>query len=301
MFSERTKIWAGFAVTSFVWGSTWMAIKIGLTSVPPLFAAGVRFLIAATVLWVIIKLKAIVVPRDRNTMLLYATLAVLSYSVPFGLVYWGTQFIPSGLSSILFAAYPFWVAIFSQLMLPGEQLNVAKVAGIVLGFTGIVIIFSGDVHWGAVTGFLGMIAVLSTTVMQGFCTILLKKYGQPISPFVINHVGMLLGGALLLVASFAGEDHGAIVWDAAAIGSILYLSLVGSVLAFVSYHWLLKRIEAVYLSLIAFINPIVAVILGAIVLRETLTPSVFLGATFVLSGILVANMKYLYAKMRATS
>jgi drug/metabolite transporter (DMT)-like permease len=213
-------------------------------------------------------------------------------------VYWGQQFIPSGLSSILFAAYPFWVVIFSHLILANERLNVSKVSGIVLGFIGLVIIFSRDIHWTDANGFLGMAAILFTTIIQALALVLIKKYGQPINPFVMNFVGMLAGGVLLLLFGLATESFSSIIWDTAAIGSILYLALVGSVVAFVTYHWLLKRTEAVYLSLVSFINPIIAVILGALILSEALASSVYIGAGFVLIGILVANGKYLYEKIR---
>jgi len=88
-----------------------------------------------------------------------------------------------------------------------------------------------------------------------------------------------------------------VVWGREAVFSVLYLALVGSVVAFVAYYWLLKRIEAVYLSLTSFINPIVAVVLGAVVLTERLAPSVFVGAVLVFAGILIANWKHLYAKL----
>jgi len=295
---ERTRVVAGLCVVSFVWGSTWLAIKIGLQSVPPFFAAGVRFVIASAVLYAILRLRNIVVPWSADARRLYLTLIFLSYSIPFGIVYWGQQYIPSGLSSILFAAYPLWVALFSHLLLANERANVFKIIGIVLGFSGIYIIFSGDIHWSQEYGFLGMCAVLLSATMQGISVVLTKKYGQPISPFAMNHVGMLGGAVLLLLAAMILEPIGSAVWDGAAIGSILYLSLVGSVIVFVTYHWLLKRVQAVYLSLTSFINPIIAVILGAIILDEALSPRVFLGAGLVLGGILVANGKKVYARIR---
>jgi drug/metabolite transporter (DMT)-like permease len=108
---------------------------------------------------------------------------------------------------------------------------------------------------------------------------------------------MSVAGGILFLAGSLFESLSSVTWDAAAIGSILYLSVVGSVIAFVTYHWLLKRVEAVYLSLVSFINPIIAVILGAMVLDETLAASVFVGAALVLVGILIANGRQLYAKV----
>ncbi len=298
MNTERIRLWIGFVIVSCVWGSTWLAIKIGLTSAPPLISAGLRFLIASGILYVIIRLRSITIDLSPNAKNLYILLIFLSYSIPFGLVYWAQQFIPSGLSSILFSAFPFYVAIFSHYLLANERLNAFKIVGIVLGICGLVVIFSRDIHWTDQNGFLGMMAIILTTIIQALSLVLVKKYGQPISPFAMNFVGMLFGGLLLLITGLVTESFSGIVWGTAAIGSILYLAVVGSVVVFVTYHWLLKRVEAVYLSLVSFINPIIAVILGSIILHETLAPAVFIGAGFVLIGILVANGRYLLEKVR---
>jgi drug/metabolite transporter (DMT)-like permease len=113
----------------------------------------------------------------------------------------------------------------------------------------------------------------------------------------MNFVGMAMGGLLLLLLSVTLESGTPAVWSASGAASLLYLSLVGSVLTFVTYYWLLKRIEAVYLSLSSFINPLVAVAIGAVVLGERLPSSVFTGAALVLLGMIIANGKALYAKV----
>jgi len=112
---------------------------------------------------------------------------------------------------------------------------------------------------------------------------------------------MVMASISLLLLGVLIEPFSAIVWSGEAIGSILYLAIIGSVLTFVSYYWLLKRIDAVYLSLTSFINPIVAVMLGALILDERLASTVLAGATLVLTGILISNGKMLYGKIRATT
>ncbi len=299
MYTERVRIWIGFVIVSWVWGSTWLAIKIGLHSVPPLIGAGIRFLIASVILFVIVRMRKIQIPISTDLRRLYIILILFSYAIPFGLVYWCQQFIPTGLSSILFGAYPLWVALISHFMLGNERLDFYKITGIVLGFVGVFIIFSKDVHWTDSSGFIGMAGILCTTLMQAFALVMIKKYAQPVNPFALNLVGMSVAGVLLFGAGLIFESFPSITWDTAAIGSILYLAIVGSVIAFVTYHWLLKRVEAVYLSLVSFINPIVAVILGAVVLDEALASGVYAGAVLVLVGILIANGRQLYAKVVA--
>jgi drug/metabolite transporter (DMT)-like permease len=142
-----------------------------------------------------------------------------------------------------------------------------------------------------------MAAILVSTALQGFSLVVVKKFGQPINPGIITLSGMAIGAVLLLTLAAAFEPVASVTWNVTAVGSILYLAFIGSVLTFVSYYWLLKRIDPVYLSLTTFVNPIVAVILGALILGEKLEPAIFAGATLVLGGILVANGKSLYAKI----
>jgi drug/metabolite transporter (DMT)-like permease len=297
MKSERLLLWLGFALISTVWGTTWLAIRIGLESIPPFYAAAIRCLLAAGVLYAILRFTGGRIPATRLAWRVYLALGVLTIAIPFALIYWGQQYIPTGLSSILFGAFPFWVAVFSHLMLPEERLNGFKIAAVILGFAGVVVIFSADVYISDANAILGMMAVMVSTLLQAVALIYVKKYGRDVSPTAMNFVGMAMGGALLLLLSVALESGTPARWSVSGITSLLYLSLVGSVLTFVTYYWLLKRIEAVYLSLSSFINPLVAVAVGAAVLGERLPPSVFTGAALVLLGMLIANGKALYAKI----
>lgn len=299
MIAERTKVWGAMLAVSTVWGSTWLAIKLGLESVPPFLSAGVRFAVAAVLLYVILRVRGQSIPFTRDARRVYLALGVLSFSIPFALVYWGQQFLPSSLGSILFAAYPFWVALFQYFMLGEERMNPYKVGGIVLGFIGVAVIFWGDVAVDNPMVLVGMSTIVVSTILQAYVLILIKKEGESISPIAMNFVGMLVGTVLLLALSAVAESGLPVRWTPTAIGSILYLSVIGSVLTFVSYYWLLKRIDAVYLSLTSFVNPIVAVLLGAVVLGERLAPIVYAGSGLVLVGILVANAKALYEKLRS--
>jgi drug/metabolite transporter (DMT)-like permease len=298
---ERVRIWIGFVIVSSVWGSTWLAIKIGLESVPPFLGAGLRFVIACALLWLIIRWRKLPIPFTSEARKVYLSMGLLTCTAPFALVYWGQQFIPSALGSILFAAFPFWVAFFSHFMLANERLDRYGLAGIIVGFLGVVIIFWGDFQLSNSSAILGMSAILLSVVIQALSLVQVKKWGHSVDPIVMNFVGIAIGMVALLTLGWILEAGQPIVWNTASVLSILYLSIVGTVLAFVAYFWLLKRIDAVYLSLTAFINPIVAVVLGALVLGEKLATTVFIGAFLVLTGILLANWKGLYAKIRGTT
>jgi drug/metabolite transporter (DMT)-like permease len=298
MEKERVRIWAAFVVVCTVWGSTWMAIKIGLETIPPFFGAGIRFVIAAVLLFLIIRVRGIHLPFDRNAWRVYVALGIPGYAIPFALVYWGQQYIPSALSSILFAAFPFWVAIFSHVFLADAKLDFYKIGGIVVGFAGLLIIFARDVHWTGTEGLWGMCAVLLSTALGGFSLVVVKKYGMSISPFSLNFVAMGMTAIILLGLSFPIEQTADVAWNTSAVVSVLYLAVISSVLTFVIYFWLLKKVEAVYLSLTTFVSPIIAILLGAMFMGEKLAPTVYIGAGLVLSGILFANGEYIYAKVQ---
>lgn len=298
MNGEKLKIWLGFFIISTVWGSTWLAIKIGVTFIPPFLAAGIRFVIAAMVLYAIIRIRGLHIATTPDAKKLYFVMGLLTFFISFALVYWGEQHIPSALGSILFASFPFWVALFAHVLLPGERIDMFKGAGIVMGFLGIVLIFWGDFDVGRPLALLGMIAMVLSTILQAYVLIVVKKLGHAISPIVMNFAGMTMGAAGLLLLSALTEQWVGVPWNVPALLSILYLALMGSVLTFVTYYWLLKRVQAVYLSLTTFINPIVAVILGAMVLGESLGASMAAGAAMVLAGILAANGKAILEKFR---
>jgi drug/metabolite transporter (DMT)-like permease len=227
----------------------------------------------------------------------YLSLGILTIGIPFALIYWGQQYIPTGLSSILFGAFPFWVALLSHFMLRDEPMTIAKAAAIALGFTGVVIISYAQAAIADPRAFLGMSAVLVSTFLQALALVLIKKHGDPVSPFSMNFIGMAMGGVMLLLLS-AGVEYGqTVTWTRATVLSLLYLTLVGSVVTFVAYYWLLKKIDAVYVSLSSFINPLVAVVLGAVILGERMPPTVFTGAALVMLGLLVANGRVIYARI----
>ncbi len=291
MQNEKLKIAGGFLITAVIWGSTWLVIKVGLESIPPFYGAAFRFFVAVSILLLINIFSGSTIPIDKGSQKVYYMAGLLSFSIPFALVYWGQQYIPSGLSSILFALYPLIVGIFSHFMLRSEPLNIFKISGIILGFSGVVMIFARDLHWDTENTTLGMAAIIISSILQALSLILIKKYGKDISPFHLNLGGMLIGLLVLILFAITFESVSDIKLDFKGIGSVLYLGILGSVVTFSIYFWMLKRVEAVYLSLLAFVTPILAVILGAIILNEELDVQVFYGGALVLIGILCANAK----------
>ncbi|MBI3003871.1 MAG: EamA family transporter [Ignavibacteriales bacterium] len=285
----RSAISIGLTVVCLIWGSTWLAIKMGLTSVPPLFAASLRFFISSAILLLLIVLQEEKFPRRKEFWLLSLVISFNNFSVPYSLIYLGQANVPTGLSSILFATYPFWVASFSHMRLSDERMTFAKGVGMVLGFAGIVVIFSNEVNLPGAHSFVGMGAILLAAALQAYALVILKKHGKPYSPVTLNFSAMSMGAVTLLVASIGAEDIASAKFETAAISSLLYLATFGTVVTFVTYFWLVKHVQAVLLSLTAFVTPIIAIIIGSYALQERLATEVLLGASMVLTGILFAN------------
>ncbi|HLX11373.1 MAG TPA: DMT family transporter, partial [Bacteroidota bacterium] len=243
MRSERAKIIIGFFIITLIWSSTWFAIKIGDQYIPPFFGVAFRFTFALILLSIVMLVRGEKLSIDRSNARLFAILGIFSFCIPFFLLYWAEETIPSGLASILFAVYPFVVAVVSHMMLPEEPMTSQKIAGICSAFAGIVIIFWSDVHSGRAT-IEGMVAVLLCTMLQGMVLVLVKKQAKHIPPVSLNVGGMIFGVPLMFALAFVFEKPSDIHFTMSAILAVCFLGMFGTVIAFVIYYWLLKRIEA---------------------------------------------------------
>lgn len=285
----RSAISIGIAAVCLIWGSTWLAIKVGLTTVPPLFAASLRFFISSAILYLLMVLQEEKFPREKPFWFLSLIVSLNNFSVPYSLIYLGQKNVPTGLSSILFATYPFWVALFSHMRLPSERMTLAKGVGMTWGFVGVVVIFSNQFSLPGEHSIVGMLAILAAAILQANALVTIRKFGKPYSPVTLNFSAMLLGALTLFVASVGVEDIKSTRFDIHSISSLLYLATFGTVVTFVTYFWLVKHVQAVLLSLTAFVTPIIAIVMGSYALHEELEREVLLGASMVLIGILSAN------------
>ncbi len=291
MNKDQLKILFGYIIICLIWGSTWIAIKFGLDSLTPLISAGLRFSLASILIFVILQFMGKTLQKDTASIKIYFFLAYFSFVIPFWLVYWAEQFIPSGLTSVLFAIFPFSVFLFSLLLLKNEAVDKFKLVSVIFGFIGILIIFSDGLKVDLENHLLGLLAVLASAILQGLAAVIIKKWGGHLNPFSMNAPPLFIAGVSMIILSLLFEDSSAWEFDVPAILSISYLAIFGTILAFTIYYWLLQRINAVILSLSAFITPIIAVLLGWVFLDEILSQQVLAGTLFVLIGILFGNIK----------
>ncbi len=290
MQKATIKIILVYALACLIWGSTWMAIRLGLDSLTPFISVGLRFSFAALFILIFMKIKGLKVQMDKLSIKLYMQMAFFSFVIPYGLVYWGEQYIPSGLASVLFAINPFFVTIFSFFMLSQEKITAYKIIGMIIGFIGIVVIFSEDITNTAAFFVWGMVAIVLSALLQGWIQVVMKKHGQYLNSFTMNFYPMLIAGVCMLIIGFFTENLNYIKFDSKAILSVLYLASFGSMVVFTCWYWLLKRVNVIVLSLITFITPVIALILGIILLKEVFTASDLIGSFLVLVGLMVATL-----------
>jgi drug/metabolite transporter (DMT)-like permease len=282
----RSLVWSLYALLVLIWSSTWVAIKIGLEDVPPLLSAGIRFAIAGAGLLALA--KALRRPLKTDVALV-ATLALLPFAAAYGLIYWGEQYVPSGLAAVLFGVMPLYSALIAAVALTDEPLSPRLLAGIAVAIGGLALAFGesialGDAKWALLAATACALAPLASAIGN----VAIKLRAQRLDPIALNGWAMLGGGVLLLAASVLAEDWGTAVFTDKAVGSIAYLAVIGSAVPFVTLTVLLRELRAVTVSYITLLLPFGALAFGAALYDERITVAAIGGALLVASGLAVA-------------
>jgi drug/metabolite transporter (DMT)-like permease len=274
-----------FFAIYIVWGSTYLAIRIVVQTVPPLFAAGVRFTIAGAVLYTWCRLRGVPGPprmQWRNLTALGALMFLATYSG----VFWAEKTLPSGIAAVLVATLPVWMALVSIVILKREKLRWRLVAAIGMGFTGVAVL-AVDSGLGRVN-LLACLAILGSEVAWAVGTVTSKTMALPESKLMSAGGQMLTGGLMLLVFSaLAGEMRTAPHVSLRAGLGIGYLIVAGSIIAYTAYVWLLGRMPATTVSTYAYVNPVVALAIGHWLGGEALGLRTILGAALVVASVLL--------------
>ena len=269
-----------------IWGSTWLFIKLGLADLPPFTFASIRFIIAVAIVFSIIRIRGLALPRARADWILLAVTGILSFGFNYGLVFWGEQYITSGLAALLQATTPAFGLVFAHYNLPGERLSWTKIGGVVLGVFGVAVVFSNQLAVAGRQALAGCIALMLSSVAVAYSNVLVKKHGKKLNPAIMTFGQMLFGLLLLLVASITLEGNPLRYhWTPMAVIALFYLAIVGSVIAFLLYYWLILNMDVTKSMLIALVTPVVAVILGMIVLNEEFGWRTLAGGAMIMLGI----------------
>ena len=273
-------------ITCLLWSSVWLCIKIGVGDVPPATFASARLVIALLVLLPIVAFGQTPLPRQRRDWLLIAVTGVLLLGLNYAFLYWGAQYVTSGLSAVLQAATPAFGLVFAHvLLLDDERVTARQVSGVLVGLAGVAAIFADQLHVTGQAALWGCLAVTASALCVALGYVIVKKHGSHLRPIELTTGQMMVGLVPLFFIAVTREGNPlAARWTPPAIASVLYLALAGSVTAFWLNYWLLKRIGATKLLVMSLVEPLIAVILGAIVLHEALPAWTVIGGTCILAS-----------------
>ncbi len=291
MRSQKYKGIFVFIILSLIWSSTWLVIKIGLDVVPPFLAAGWRFLAAFIVLLIYFYKLKLIFPRDFKSHLFFIAFAMLNFTGGYAAVYWGEQYVNSGLASVLFSVMPFYVILFSLKFLPSEELTIKKALGVVVGFIGVAVIFSDQLHFEHPMAPYAMFALIISPAFSAAGSVSAKVARQKYHTVTLMTLPLLYTSVSFFILHFIFEKNMSVTYDMKAILSILYLGVFGTSIAFLLYFRMLKRASVVLMSLVTYTAPPLALIWGWLILDEHISASLFIGMLIIFSGIALTAKK----------
>ena len=289
MLADRRIAVLAFTLLVLFWGSAYGAVKIGLEYAPPVLFAGIRMLLCG----VAMVLAALVWGGGANVRdgwPVYLLLAFFNVVLFYGLQTLTILYMPSGAAAVLVFLQPILVGFLSYLIL-GEPLSAAKVVGLFLGFSGVVVVSAGSLSGASLGTPLGVAFGVASAVSWALGTVYFKKYEEKLSMLWAVGGPFLLGGICLTGLGLVLEPLSEISWAGTFVASLLYASLVGTSLAWLLWFGLVRAGEASRVSAYVFLVPLAAVLLGALFLGETVGPLLLVGAALVVSGIYLVNRR----------
>ena len=279
-----------FAIIYFVWGSTFLAIRIGVHEVPPLLLAAMRFLVAGLALFGWTKMRGEHSP-DRRQWTSAFLLAFLIFVLDYGLLFWAEQRVPSGLAAVMMATIPVFMALSEIILLRTQKLTLRLTVALVIGIAGVAVLVSRSLNLGgAPIDRAGAVALIIGAISWSIASALSRKVPLPSSKVVSSAAQMLAGGILLTVASALRGEFSNFHPMAVSLGawlSLLYLIVAGSIAGFTAYVWLIHHESPTKVGTYAYVNPVVAVILGYFLGGEAIGLRTILGTAFVIVSVVV--------------
>lgn len=288
MKHDKAAAYGAFAIVCVVWGTTYLFIRIALETIPPLLLTGARFTAAGLIMLLIAKLRGERIPRDFRTLANLAFVGFLLVAVGNLAVVWAEQWVPSGLAALLVATAPFWMAIIEGFRPNGERLSLRGGIGMLIGFLGVAML---------VTPGGGMSGKWSAAFLLGALAIQVGgaawQYGSAHGKYKLKHVPllssaalqMLFGGLIVTIAGFAAGEASRFTVNPRTLGALIYLTIFGSIVAYSAYIFALAHMRTTHASLYAYVNPVVAVFLGWLILSEPLTWVSIVAMVIILAGV----------------
>jgi drug/metabolite transporter (DMT)-like permease len=286
-----------------LWGSTYLAMRLAIATIPPFTMAAARHLTAGVLLYAFARLRGAPRPQPahwRSAAVIGALLLLLGN----GGVVWAEQRVSSGMAALLICSEPMWIVLFAWMRRDGRRPSSRVVAGLLLGFAGLVLLVRPGHGGGMAVDGLGAAAVLVASISWAAGSLYVQRATLPSSPLLATSMQMLCGGLLLFAAGALSGEPARFALSQVSAGSalaVLYLVVFGSLIGYTAYTWLLRSASPVLVSTYAYVNPVVAVLLGCLLVHEPLTSGMVLGAAVILGGVALITTASAGASGRAAT
>lgn len=281
-------IWAAFAIVYLVWGSTYLAIRVGVTDLPPFLFAGVRFLAAAAILLLVCRWRRDAWPRGREDWRRIVITAVLMLVGANGMVTWAEQWVPSNQAALIVATSALWMAAIGSLGGRGERVNLWTRAGLLLGFGGVGLLVAEGLN-GPEAPILAYAMLALSPLLWAAGSIFARRYPPGGAPLMVAALQMLVTGLIQTTVGLSLGEAARWQWTPESFAALAYLTVFGSCIAYGAYYWLVHQVTPSQLGTYAYVNPAVAVLLGWVLLGETLNPPQVLGTVVILLAVMVVT------------
>lgn len=280
-----------WVVTCLIWSTVWLFIKLGVNEVPPISFAAVRLVIAIAVMVPVTLVSRAPLPRTWREWRLILSMGVILLGVNYALLFWGARFISSGLTAVLQSVTPAFALVFAHYLLHDEPITPRKVAGLALGSVGIAVIYWDQLRLGG-RALSGSIAVTASAIAVAFAYVVMRRHGKHLHPSAITSGQMVAAVIPLMAYAMVAEGNPLeIRWTRTALVSVVYLALMGSVLAAWLNYWLLPRVGAVNLLVMGLIEPPIAMVLGTWFLHERMNARTLVGSAIILLSVWLTMAK----------
>jgi drug/metabolite transporter (DMT)-like permease len=287
---ERVLAYGSWLAVCLFWGTTYLAIRVGLETLPPTLFGGLRFLLAGTALFAFVRWRGERLPRGREWLKL-GLVGVLLLGVGNGVVVWAEQWISSGMTALLISTSPFWVVGAERLGRGGERAGPAILLGMLMGFAGMALLVGPELFGARLDArfLLGVVLLQAGCASWSGGSVFAKRHPTEVAPLTGAAVQMLAGGAALTLVGTARGEWVSLDFNGRSLAAFLYLVLFGSLVAYTAYTYAIQKLPLSLVSTYSYINPVIAVVLGWLLLGEPLGWRVAVGAAIILCGVAVVK------------
>ena len=290
MDKPNIRAYVAWIAICIIWGTTYLYIRIGVETIPPMLFAGFRWLIAGIIFVTILRVSGKQLPKKED-LIHIAIIGIALLGFGNGLVVVGEQWIESGLAALLITTVPFWMVGVESFLPKGPKLNWMVISGLIIGSLGVGLIFGGDLKYIFETKYLiGVLSILGAVVSWSLGSVYSKYKKVSVHPLMSASVQMLIVGSLqILLGAVLGEFSGLHYTDS-GLGSLAYLIVFGSIFGYGSYIYAIEHLPLSLVSTYAYVNPIIALVLGWIFLNEQLNIFILLASVVIIAGVVLVKI-----------